>query len=186
MNRLCWVVLFVSVLIGCSSHVAGDLTEDGWSVFESGDYVSARSFFLDAIDADDRYADAYNGLGWCYARLDNITKSISNFKTAINKDAGLLDSYAGLAIVDNNYGNAVSRAATVINTAPNYCFSHDTTVTIEDIYLCRAHAWVCLGEFQKALDDVRVVDPGFSADVSTHEGREALIRRIEELLISYL
>ena len=183
MKRLLWV--FILIVISCSPSVEG-LLDDGWRAFEAGDFETAKSCFLDAIEINNDCADAYNGLGWSCAKLDDISQATRSFQSAINKDHNLWDSYAGFAIVEMDYENAVNKASTVITNEPNYCFSHDTTVTIEDIYLCRAHGRVCLGEFEEALSDVRVIDPIFNADINTHEGREELIRRIEELLISYL
>lgn len=184
MKKLKIILIIALVYISCTKSTEG-VVSNGWISFENGEYTQALSSFWDATRMDDEYADAYNGLGWTYARLDSMNKSVINFEEAISLSPDLIDAHAGVAIVDNDYENAEARATRVINNNPDYTFTHDLTVTIIDIYLSRAHSRAVLGDFQGSLDDVNKVDSTFNADISTHQGRFTLMSKIEELLSEY-
>ena len=48
---------------------AEDMVEYGWDLYETADYLNSNKWFNDAIVDDDEWKDAYNGLGWSYAKL---------------------------------------------------------------------------------------------------------------------
>lgn len=177
-------LISIFLIVSCSP-VVEELVDDGWIAFENGDYSLSRSIFLDAIDAYGKNAKGYSGLGWSYMKLDSIYESISSFDRAISLDTELMEAYAGISLIDMDYNNVIDKATVLIDSRPDYVFSHDSSVTIEDIYLSRAHAYICRGNFSLALYDVQSVDPDFNADISTQQGRLALVQKLEELLLVY-
>lgn len=181
------VTLFALLLFGCSEW-AVDSTNQGWTHFEAGDLDSAEYYFNDATLWDMTYADAYNGLGWCYLLNDDLATSLSNFESALAYDFSLTDASAGATLAATELGShndAISYADRVIDENSAYVFSHLSSVSIEDIRLAKAKSAAALGDFEEALSEVQEIEPSFSADPLTSEGQAAILAKIEELISSY-
>ena len=62
---------------------AEDMSEYGWVMYETKDYLTSNSWFQDAVSDDANWMDGYNGLGWSYAKLMVLDSSIANFITGL-------------------------------------------------------------------------------------------------------
>ena len=144
-------------------------TAEGWALFEAGDYAGAIEKFDAAVSLDDTYADAYNGLGWSFAKLDSLAESIDNFDDCIaNGMSG--DPHAGRAPVYRDlapprFGDAVSTASTALSLERRYVFEHDTTFDWHDLHLIMAQSRFGMGQYDLANAEVdslggNVQDPG--------------------------
>jgi tetratricopeptide (TPR) repeat protein len=134
------------------------------------------------------YADAYNGLGWCYLLNDDLATSLSNFESALSYDYSLTDASAGATLAATDLGSnsdAVDYANRVIDENSTYVFSHLSRVSIEDIRLAKAKSAAALGDFEEALSEVQEIESSFSADPLTSEGQAAILAKIEELIATY-
>lgn len=181
----------VAILTGCSlggsedGETPGSLAGQGWSAFGAGDYARARDRFEDALDLDAHYADAYNGLGWSLAKLDDLDGAVENFDAALDESQSLRDPLAGKAIVcadSDRSEEAVTAAALLLAADAEYVFSHDPSVSAADIRMVKAKAHCNLAQFAEALYEVQEIEPSFYVNVSTTDGRRALLEKIEELI----
>lgn len=178
------IFLIPFIVAGCFSD-APLLTDQGWQEYESGDLTSAVNSFNNAASSNPFYADAFNGLGWCYLGLNQLSNAESNFGQCLSLTDTIVDSYAGLALIQADLGddaNAVDNADSVISKSPSYVFTHKTSITIDQVRLAKARACCNLGRFAEALAEIQYFDSGFTADPGTSEGQRAILEKLEELL----
>ena len=79
--------IFVGISLSCGGGNiqdvargnAQELTDNGWLLYENGDYNGAIDRFSRAIRVDDSYWDSFNGLGWSHFALHNLVTATSNF-----------------------------------------------------------------------------------------------------------
>lgn len=150
---------------GTSSVDPGALVQEGWGLFEAGDYQGALAKFDLAKDnskpSADVHRDAWDGLGWSYARLGQLEQAKAAFLyvlSTIFKPSR--DTYAGMAVVAlalKDYPVARANAhwaLTLPEYPPEYVFRYDPAVTDETLLLVRAIASFHEGEYEDAGDDV--------------------------------
>ena len=191
---LCIIVCYI--LTGCSGfeRLGPGSVERAWGFYEDyfDDYdpqkiTWAIEDFKDVIEDEPDNGEAYNGLGWCYGLLCSLSTSVDNFNTALEKDSTLVNPYAGLAFVYSelpDHQSAVNSATTLIQKDPLYQFAHISSpddISVDDVRLVKAKSLCSLGDFSQALAEVQILNPSFSCNVSTPEGREALLSEIERL-----
>jgi tetratricopeptide (TPR) repeat protein len=180
------VASLLILLIGCPDfpRIGPATVERAWTYYEDGEYDKAILEFEDVIDTEPDNAEAYNGLGWCYGILCSLSTSVAYFDTSLQLQSSLVDPYAGLTfsyadIPDDH--NAIISATTLIQRDSLYFFGHDNDITWHDVRLVKAKSLCNLGDFASALTEVQVLDNSFNCDVSTPEGRRALLQKIESL-----
>ena len=199
------LALLILLLGGCSKEgnhggTSGDaqqLIEKGWTNFEVQYYDSAYIYFLNATDIDPNNAEAWLGLGWASLKLYDLSLAHQSFTNALSIQDNLTDAKSGLAIGDSDpipdesiyqspmdtlLSYSIHYANQVIQEDPNYVFAHDHVVDAYLLTLVKARAMCSLGWFSEALSTVQEIEPDFQADVSTPEGRSALISEIEYLI----
>ncbi len=189
MVRIAIGILILIILVGCPnfSRLGMSQIERGWSYYEDGEYDEAIDEFSSAIESDlDSldHAEAFNGLGWCYGKIQELSTAVDDFSIAIEKDISIIDPYAGLTFVYSDIPqdqNAVDAATTLIQKDEFYFFGHDKDITVGDVRLVKAKSLCNLGNFVSALIEVRQLNPSFNCNVSTPDGREALLLEIERL-----
>jgi tetratricopeptide (TPR) repeat protein len=193
---LVWLAVGALCLAGCGGGSTGtrkgapEWTLDGWTAFEAGDYAGAVPDFQQAVSADPNYADAYNGLGWSYAKLDRLSDAVTQFSLGRSK-GGMstlvrYEIFAGRAFAYNAQGGlnvayAIADAETVVTYSPGFSFRLDGEVTAADVRLLLAECYASQGSFVEALAQVQVLAPSFQADVTTAAGRAALLDQVEWL-----
>ena len=134
-HRKYLIILFAFGLLtldACRKNYAAtaeDMVEYGWDLFEASDYLNSNSWFNDAILDDAEWKDAYNGLGWSYAKLMVLDSSISYFTTGLEKNQdkwSITDSQAeilaGLTFAYNAKGNdakAIEYGSCLLYTSPS-------------------------------------------------------------------
>ena len=85
----------------------------GWQSFEGGDYAKAVELFKGALQNNNLYTDAYNGLGWSYGRMDSLDKAKVDFDIALGLDNTFIDAYAGrsfVSLAQGRYAEAIEPA----------------------------------------------------------------------------
>ncbi len=183
-------ILIISItlfLVNCFS-LAPDSTDQGWQQYESGDLTGAVSSFTDATSYDPYYADAYNGLGWCYIGFDDLSRARDNFELSLSVTDTILDPYAGLAIALSDLpddASAIEYADSLISKDSYYVFSHKSSITVEDVRLAKAKSCCNAGRFGDALTEIQYFEPNFSADPGTSAGQRAILEKLEELLAQH-
>ncbi len=195
--------LLLAALWGCgtspepSVRNVDELVQQGWQWFEEGQWDSAYVAFGQAVSQNPQHAEAWLGMGWTSLRLYDPVYAHQSLLRTLSLGGDSLHAWAGLAIGDADpipdptlYGApldsvlhlALRAANEVLQRDPTYAFPHDPGANATVILLEKARVLCSLGRFAEALAVVQQVDPSFTADVSTPEGRAALLQKIADLL----
>ncbi|MDP6169515.1 MAG: hypothetical protein QF780_05880 [Candidatus Marinimicrobia bacterium] len=158
------LTILVVFIFGCRGEVIptdSDMSNYGWSMYESGEYVDALDWFTTAIKEDSSHSDAYNGVGWTMGHLRQADSSVYYFQKYLTRDStsfkDMLDFYAGLSFAYNaigDDGNTRLYAQTYFfgnqNSEigdPDWCFCHKTDINQLDVRLVLAISEYRLGLF---------------------------------------
>ncbi len=179
---------FIVIVMSCGGGPTGPsyevLITEGWSSFSQSEYQNASDSFADAKLKDPEEAEAYTGSGWSLLKLDNLTQATSEFSSGSTKTNASADLYAGWAFVLNarkNYAKSNTEAEQALTMEPSWSFSHGLSLSAADLHVLKAENFFLLGDFANSLDEVKILNPGFTADVSTQDGMAALAQEIERL-----
>ncbi|MFQ6092480.1 MAG: tetratricopeptide repeat protein [bacterium] len=145
------------------------MVQAGWADYGTGKYASALGHFESAISQDAACFDGYNGLGWSSFKLGDFSEAIDYFRFLLPlreaKPALAADGYAGLAalyMTQNEDELAIDAAWEVLSIAGEaYTFTHDSSITSEDIHVLLARCYYNNGNFYKSQLQVNAVDPNF-------------------------
>jgi len=148
------------VFAGCREQLEAespDYVEYGWELMALQDYRGAIPHFEDGAELDPTYTDAWNGLGWAYAKLSSADTSATNFITA----AALTDTtivrtevLAGLAfskLALGEFSSAVTNGKSALTRTPNWVFEHDVNIFYDNLTLTVATSFYGLAEFDSSL-----------------------------------
>ena len=184
------LLFFVSIGIlfidGCRKNftaTAEHKASYGWEMYELKDYLKSREWFYNSVETDKKWKDAYNGLGWSYAKLlemDSLdTENIGSIRTfhrgllqpkdPWNSTDVHLEILAGLTFAYHakgndkeavKFGNALIDS-TLIGLNPSrwhsWAFSHDSTLNYLDLRITMASSYFALAEFDSTQVHLKVV-----------------------------
>jgi len=179
----------LGLLAGCGggdgggpSDTAASLTAQGWDLYEDGDYEGAIGKFDAATDLDANYSDAYNGLGWSYAKLDSLSKALTNFSLCISRGDTRPDPHAGKAPVlrDLNppqFQNAIDAAIAALTKDSDFEFEHYEDFDWRDLRLIKAQCYYGLNMWAEAVDEIEAL----GGSVSDPNSAEEIAEKIEDL-----
>ncbi len=97
------VMVTMLVFFGCSresddiptrAESIGSLVNQGWTAYQQGDFETAIANFENTIKRNvdpELSIDAYRGLGWTYARIEQYSQAITNFSFVISLETVLKD-----------------------------------------------------------------------------------------------
>jgi tetratricopeptide (TPR) repeat protein len=172
-------LLLMLVTVGCdregeniptSFPTVSSLKIDGWSYFENAQYTDAITSFNGAKNRNATDIDAYNGLGWSYARVSDYSNAESNFKLMMSLSTSadiLADAYAGLALM--NFATPRDLAVSARNARDsvaidfidkvfalksNYAFTHDDRINAKMLYKVVAQIRFNRGEYLKCVQEI--------------------------------
>ena len=153
----------------------------GWAHFQLGEYEDALIDFDNAIALDEMFHPADLGQGWTYMMLDQFSYSIEALDRVA--DLNLIpDASVARALIYNAEGDYQQSLTQLANISDaNWNFTYLPNLDINNLNLLRAHNQIALNNFADALTAFQLVDPAFTADVSTDAGRLALLNAIEAL-----
>lgn len=172
---------------GPSGPTFGDLITEGWAAFQSADYQSASDKFSEAITLNSEDAAGFTGLAWSLFRLDNLSRANTEFTGGSNALSPTADLFAGWAFVKNaqkDYTRSNQRADDALALNSSWAFTYDSSLSAADLHVLKAENHFLLGEFADSLTEVQILNPSFSADVSTNTGQAALAQEIENLKVA--
>lgn len=172
---LCLLIVGMITVDACRKKyyaTAEDMAEYGWELYEAKDYLNSNTWFNDAVVEDSKWKDGYNGLGWTYAKLMVLDKSISNFETGLTKkqdDWNPTDIHseilAGLTFAYHankndkkaiEYGRAFLDS-TIKDFTPGWTFSHDSLLNYLDVRITMAAAYYATGKFDSTYTQLDVI-----------------------------
>ena len=160
-------LMFSSVILGCSED-AEDTTptarlhvEKGWGFYRTGDYAQALLSFERALNFDDEFADAYNGVGWSHLSLSlAVPVAQEAFQNAVRLDASNADAWLGLANLlylrqkdASDFRAALRAADNAMNADAQYLFRHDYDSPAA-LHALKAACYYYLGESQDARQEM--------------------------------
>jgi tetratricopeptide (TPR) repeat protein len=178
--------------VGGGGDTAASLTAEAWDLFEAGQYGDALAKFGEALGLDDTYADAHNGRGWTYAKMDSLASALDEFQLAITHGLATADPYAGRVPVyrdyegdANHFSHAITSGESALGIAPRYEFGHDDTFDWKDLMVILAHCCCAEGDFETANAWVDSLPDGVPLDPESPTFEEDLLDHIEDLTELY-
>jgi Flp pilus assembly protein TadD len=190
-STACFLMVSLFMVNGCSSSSDGDgdkspeqLVAEGWQAFRAKNYSEAASKFDEAANKDPHYVEAYDGAGWSYAKLNSLTSAENRFLTGLAKDSSHYEIKAGLAFLyhaQKRYNESAAIAENLLSVKIAWTFRGDTTISNTDVRLLLAQNYFAAANYSASLVQVQVLNPAFTADVSTVSGQAALAQEIERL-----
>ena len=182
---LLWAVTF-----GCRERIepeSPDYVEHGWELMAEQGYRGAITPFEEGATIDPLYADAFNGLGWAYAKLGSADTSAGHFITGVAlEDTTVVGTeiLAGLAfskLALGEFEDAVTNGMAALDRTPGWIFRHDTNIYFDHLTLLIATGYYGWGKFDSSLVWVQQLDPTYDADLTTLQGRYDLAAKLEEI-----
>ena len=184
----------ISETVGPSEGITiYDIVRDGWYYYEQGEYEYALSKFDQAVKIDNRYADAYNGLGWTYLALQNVSVSLSNFEKMIDINENGIDGWVGetftyFELGMYNKSNESALMAVSLDSSkfdliiPDYIFSHNSVVTAKALRITMALNYFYLGDFEQSYFILReYINSTINLDTKAEDFPEKLLNELEKL-----
>jgi tetratricopeptide (TPR) repeat protein len=183
------------------SALPEDMTDYGWTLYESGDYLTANNWFQQSVDSDTSWKDGYNGLGWSYGKLMVLDSSISYFTKGLSKSqdpfiktdihseilAGLTFSYYAQGDARNTIYYADSLLTrTTKPLEPGWSFSHDSLLNYLDVRITLAAAYFDEKKFDSTALQIGIILDSLSksdtvvTDTSL-QGRKNMAAQIQSL-----
>jgi tetratricopeptide (TPR) repeat protein len=161
------------------------LIDDGWSLFQSGQYTEAIAVFTEARDLAPERADAYAGMGWSRMKLDDLPGAGADFATGaplVGTRVHLLGGYTFTLHALKDYANSNVRADELLTLLSDWVFPYANGIDATDIHIVKAENFFALGEFASSLATVKTLNPSFPLNaVSTPADEMALAAEIERL-----
>ncbi len=158
---------------------------EGWLEFESRHYQNAVTVFSEASEIDPLPAEAYLGLGWCYAMLDQMDDSLSTFDLAITKEPESPHGYASEAFVylaRNEFAAAIDTASEAISLGgEGYVYGQLPDVRTRNLRLLMAGSYYATGQYEDARMQVDILKPGNNLDQDSGAYKQELLLEIENL-----
>ena len=158
---------------------------EGWVEFESGRYNDAIAVFSEASEVDSLRSNAYLGLGWCYAMIDDLDRSLSNLVTATQKEPGAPDGHAAKVFVylaQEQYDDVIAAGNRAISLGGDeYVFSQIPDVHTRNIRLAMAEAYYAEGQYADAQTQIDILEPNNRLDQNSQTYERDLILEIESL-----
>ena len=158
---------------------------EGWLEFGAGRYNNAIMVFDEAAEIDPTLPQAYLGLGWSYAMIDQMEVSLSNIELAIVKDSESPDGYAAKAFVhlaQDEYEAAIEAAGeAIVFGGENYVFSQIPDVKTRNLRLLMAESYYATGQYTDAQIQVDTLSPNNNLDQNSRTYTQDLLLEMESL-----
>jgi tetratricopeptide (TPR) repeat protein len=186
------LLLAIGLMVGggCKPHdrsgsdsFDSDLTAS-WLYFTQGDYLGAIKSFNETKLKNPDAPEPYAGAGWAYMHLDQLGKAFDEFNAGSAKQDSIPDLFAGWGFVLNaqkDYAGSNAQLTTALALDPNWSFPYSLGLSASDLHVTKAENYFLLGQFSSSLSEVKILDPGFDADIFTNAGQAALAKEIEIL-----
>lgn len=125
-----WLItpMWAQFQTGTGSAEAMEAYEAGLEALAEGKPATAAAFFEDASEADERFVDAYLGLGRSFLILGELENAIKSFDEAVTLYPRSLEGLQQLAIayqIQGNYEMAISSYKQMLFHYPDYPKAYD-------------------------------------------------------------
>ena len=171
------------------------LTDEGWALFSSKDYIQSRKKFQEAIVAsfvssiyDSISNEAKLGRAWAtifaqessdfamtsYIDFDFLKPNSVKLSSKSKKDAWAGLSISGVLLnsqgADTYSSNVVSTAVYLLESSPNYEFSYNAKINYKDVRYALIQAYYNLSDYANAASQLDILDPVNAPHSATPEG----------------
>ena len=182
MNRaikyLAGIVLLA--VMSCGEETVVSALDEGWTAWENELYAEAHAKFTEAGGRE-----GTNGLGWTTLKMDSLDRAEIYFAiAAVGGEDTLNDAMAGLAITawqQGNHDTSLVAANYVLRTEPNYIFSHDPSITKDDIILAKAYDEYHLLQYANCIATIQLLDATFNHTANEAGIAQILLNKLNEL-----
>lgn len=173
------------------------LSEFAWENYQNSNFLEAISTFKELLSRQPNSADAFNGLGWCYAsnQVDSLDRALESFDSAFQIQSNFIEALTGRGFVQlalKDYSQSITDFSSAIGINPNFVFLYNQTIDFKDIRLGLAEAYFFKQNYRSAQEQVDVLQPNNGLDpnrqdtwivdsVSYNSYSEALLALIEKL-----
>jgi len=169
------------LLASCGGTTDEDPFVSAWALFVDGKYSEAHAEFVTLITVDAGNAQA--GLGWVTLKMDSLSASDGYFALAATDS--LIHAYAGWSFIawqKKDYTNAITRAEFVLRKTPDFVFEFDGNVTKNTLILTMAQSHFYLAQYQSCIDNIKLLDPGYTAPaLNDADIKTKLLSKLEAL-----
>jgi hypothetical protein len=177
-------ILFIAVLgffMSCGEDTVVPVLDEGWGLWESKLYAEAHAKFVEAGGAE-----GLNGLGWTTLKMDSLDRAEIYFALSVSDGDGdtLTDAAAGLAITAWQQGDhqiSLDAANYILRTQPEYIFSHDPSITEDDIILAKAYDEYHLLQYANCIASIQLLDATFNHTAGEAGIAQTLLDKLDEL-----
>lgn len=163
----------------------------GWTDFEDGNYDTAADMFRAAIECNafswTDHADSYAGMGWTHLMLEDIANCLQWLEVAIAEGFGSSDMHAARAAAERDlpdFEEAIYSAGVVLDSHPDYVFSHKESYDWRDLRIIRAQSFFALAEYESVNQEIELLG-GIVQDPLDESFIDNLLAELERLEILY-
>lgn len=175
MRRRIVYLIGLSFVLSTLSCGEDDPLDQAWQKFRDGDYAGAHAAFTNLIPGE---REAYVGLGFTTMRMDSIDEA-SGYFSVVAADS-FVAAYAGWCVTAwerNEDAQGVERGLFVLREQPVFVFTHERTLTDDDVRWHIAACYLNLGNYQACSNMIQTIDASF---VST-TNPDLLLAKLEAL-----
>lgn len=181
-------MMIFTLTVGCRKEILPDevdYVDFGWTQMTVLDYRGAIESFNLGVADDPTYADAHNGLGWAYIKLNEADTASINFELA-TADTSVVGTeiYAGRSFVRlalDEYSAAVSNGIKALGQDPLWVFEHDPTIIYEHLNLVVAMGYFGQAIYDSCLIYIQEIESTFTVDVTATAAPAELADKLAEL-----
>jgi tetratricopeptide (TPR) repeat protein len=163
----------------------------GWTDFDNGDYDTATDRFRAAIECNafswPDHADSYAGMGWTHLMLEDIAECLQWLEVAIAEGYASSDMHAARAAAERDlpdFEEAIYSAGVVLDSHPDYVFSHKKSYDWRDLRIIRAQSFFALAEYESVNQEIELLG-GTVQDPQDESFIDNLLAELERLEILY-
>ncbi len=154
-----------------TTRTLAELVPYAWSLYASGQTSEAIAIFLDITSRQTSafISDAYNGLGWSYAAIDSMQKSLHYFDLAVAARTLFTEAHAGRGFVKlalKDYTGTIDDLTKVLSEQADFVFSHDSNIDFRDISVALAEAYFFRQNLEQAQAFVNRMAPENGLDAN--------------------
>lgn len=161
-----------------------DMILEGWTSYSQNEYDMAAEWFTKARKKEPSFAEPYTGLAWIQMKMDNLVMAEEYFDAGALKINVTADHYAGWAFMKNaqkEFGSSNTYAQAALDVDSEWSFPYAVGLSAPDLKLLQAQNYFLLGDYTNSLLTVKILNPGFDADIFDSAGQGLLGKEIERL-----